>query len=219
MNSEILDSILNKNEFNPGIMSKFLYGVILNAFRTKINMDERKLYYSYIGYMYDIIEYLREQPIDKILEVMKKYYAIDEYIVDNLIMLWSFPRSEQYMSKLMYYRAYEDNINAYNNILYEMRNEDFVINFCIDIIAKPSKCPIHCIDILWNCIDINDIEIDTVFLNTKKYDYIEFNLDEEESTDKIHIELNADRLTEFNLGNKKNSKGISFNDMIRSKTQ
>ena len=212
---EQISNIFNDDYFNPNTMAQLLYSAILNGFRIKIGVEERKIYSTYLGYMYDLVEYLRDEPIEKIKDIMKYLLQKDPYVVDNVIMLWCFPRSGLYMSKMMYYRAYTENIKNYADILFEMRNEDFVIHFCLDIISKPSQCPIHCVDIIWNCLDINRIKISSIVIDKKKQDdFIEFNLDEETTDTEISISLNAVRIYNFNLGNKPNQNGKSFNDMI-----
>ena len=213
---EIIDMIFDEKTFNPDSMAKLLYASILNEFSIKLSTSERKIYSTYVSYMYDLIENLRELDITNLDIYLKKISKKDPYVIDNIIMLWSLPRSEQYMSKIMYYKAYKNNIVDFNNILFDLRNEDYIIHFCLDILSKPSKCPIHCIDIIWNCMDVNKININSIMLARKKFDFIEFNLEDQHEEDEITLSicLSTSKIDEYGLGNKLNSKGKTFNDMI-----
>lgn len=211
---QLIDLVFDPTEYNPGNMSKLLYQSILNEFSIKLTIDERKIYSKYVSYVFDLIELLRETKIPDCKKYFEQIYKKDPYVIDNIIMMWCLPRSEQYMSKIMYYKAYKNNIANFNGILYEMRNENYIMYFCIDILSKPCKCPIHCIDIIWNSLIVNKLNIDSIILTRKKFDYIEFNLDEEQKDNNISICLNIQEINEFGLGYAPNEFGKTFNQMI-----
>ena len=186
-----------KSNINCDFISKLLYQTILNKFNITFDQLEYAYFKEYQERVFDLIENLREFNTPTIKLVFDYIVKQDEYLTDNIIMLWSMPRSDKYLSTRMYDAAYQENIKKYSSKLVEMIDHEVMKNFCIETLTKTNYVPVHCIDFLWYYM--NDLSFDFVFTNSKSGSYIGFVLDH--SSDFTELIFNMEYLLRVGLGN------------------
>lgn len=153
-------------------LSKKLYRALLNRFMINVSLQEYNDMKQYQECIFDLVEDLRKMDISFIEDFLNYLDENDPYMADNIIMCWSLPRTEDYLSKKFYNKKYEENIKKYNCILVELVEHPVVRNFCIETLSKTNYVPVHCIDILWFYMDILSFEL--FFYNINNCYYLGF---------------------------------------------
>lgn len=182
-------------------LSKKLYRALLNKFMIDVSFQEYNEIKQYQECIFDLVEDLREKDISFIGEFLNYLDNHDPYLADNTIMIWSLPRTDDYLSKKFYNKKYEENIKKYNCKLVELVEHPVVKNFCIETLSKTNYVPVHCIDILWFYMNILSFEL--FFYNTNSCYYLGFVMPEKRGLWDEYIEfgLNVPFILEMGLGN------------------
>lgn len=189
-----IDSILNCDA-----LSQILYAAILNRFRVTFSREEYSYFKEYQERVFNLIEDLREKnsaTLGIVLEYLGKH---NPCLADIIIMLWSLPRTDDYLSKRIYNNKYRDNIQKFNNKLTKNINHPTIKNFCIETLSKTNYVPVHCIDLIWRYMDTLSIEFN--FYNPDSSAYIGITMPNSKKENFIEIGLDMEYILVMGLGN------------------
>lgn len=204
--------ILEKSDLNSDILIQMLYSAILNRFKITFQEEEYNIFREYQERIFNLIENLRELDVSVIASVLIYLDKKNHCLPDIIIMMWSMPRIDSFLSKKIYNNHYKDNIAKYNSKIIELIEIDVVKNFCIESLTKTNYVPIHCIDFLWYYM--NGVSYDFVFYNLESAAYIGITV----ADDMTELGLNMEYLLEMGLGKvvyKNDPKG-SFRNFLKS---
>lgn len=193
-------NVLGIDEYiNCNNISHILYAAILNKFLVSMTEKEYEYFREYQERVYDLVENIRELPIEMISQVLYYLDKVNPYLVDIVIMLWCMPRADSYFSKRAYHNAYKANIKKYNDAMVRNIEHETMKKFCIETLSKTNNVPVHCIDYLWYYI--NNLSFDFTFYNYEHGGYIGFKMPDCNSHNNHHSETDVDNdeFIEFGL--------------------
>lgn len=176
-------------------LSKLCYKAYLNKFKIDLTEEDYSSMKIYQENIFDLVENMHDFDSDKIKLVLKFLDKKNPYLADLVIICWSLPRSDNFLSKRMYHAKYLKNISKYNNKLTEIVNFYVIENFCVETLSKTNSVPIHCIDLLWYWM--NGLSLEFSFLNNDNTTYLNIDILEDEF---IEIGFNMEYLLEMKLG-------------------
>jgi hypothetical protein len=172
--------------------------------RIELTPYELQQYQQYFYEMMEFVFHLRTRSNYEIAIILKFLDEYDAYIPHNTIMLWAMPDNIS---------DYKESIANYNGILYNLRENTVVKAFLIESCIVDNYVPLHCIDILWNAVNL-----DTIFFAIHNYQSDDIKISMLENTEdttksenvNITMGFNICRVLELGLGrvNTKNGKLI-----------
>lgn len=208
-------NILEKGDIDCDNLSYVLYGAILKKFKITMDQDEYAYFKEYQEHIFDLIENLRELNTEIIPIVFDYLNKINHYIPDIIIMLWCFPRTDNFLSKLIYNKNYKLNIQKYNHKLTAHINHYVMKNFCVETLSKTNNIPVHCIDYIW--FYMNGISLELSFYNCECGTYIGISMLEDDD-EYVGFGFNMEYLLEMGLGQiiyENDSKG-TFRNLLKN---
>ena len=176
-------------------LSHMLYSTILNKFKVTMTKEEYGYFKEFQERIFDLVENLRELDGVMIVSTLEYLHKTNVYLVDIVIMLWSLPRTDNYLSKRIYNRIYKEYIQKFNHKMVDLIHHETVRNFCIETLTKTNNVPVHCIDYLW--FYMVKMSMEFTFYNSENGHYIGFITSDDEY---IEMGLNMEYLLGMGLG-------------------
>jgi hypothetical protein len=203
--------IIGEDEFlNTDIMSQMLFKIYLCHFESDATLDEKIYVDEYQERILNLVENLREHPVDYIEKVLTYVYDKNAYAIDLIIMSWCLPRLSNFLSEALYCERYKSLITKYNSKLIDIKDSICIKQFCIETLSRKGHVPVHCLDLLWHYIT-SDMELK---ISGNEYaDFMGIDLDEYD-TNNTKIIINMERCLSYGLGNTMNNIGETFNNIL-----
>jgi hypothetical protein len=200
--------IIGQTDLNCDMISQMLYSAYLNKFRTTMTQQEYGLFKEYQERVFNLVENMRELETTDIELILDHIYQVNPYLADIVIMSWSLPRTDNYLSKQIYRNRYRENIKNFNHKL--PIQHDVIKKFCIETLSKTGAVPVHCIDLLW--FYMVNLSIDFSFYNFESGAYIGITIVD---TDEISIGLNMEYMLDMGLGQVQVNTRGSFRNFLK----